>query len=344
MSIQYLKNALAIGSAKEAALYFDTVVPLDLLAGATERENAHSIAVQRKPEKILSSLMPNVENPASFYRGHEGIAGAFWGLVGLKKMQEEHGTARALFDLDNTYVEYISRCVRLTFDEELGAIAHAIDANTCDFESYRSRCQSMIYNGLSRIGLKTYSTWHDPFYGARHADPGGGESLGPDTVSVMLQGLDFVDADKLSWRKILAIRNDKKAHAELRDLRLFLHQDVAGLDRDTAIEKISAAVHRYQEQTRILKLETVKKSLAMVVSKEGFGLTAIGSLASLALTGVPLDPATMIPTLLAAAKGGVALNLGGGAALQFADARIERRKLDASPDSCVRYLQRVRHV
>jgi hypothetical protein len=33
MSIQYLKNALAIGSAKEAALYFDTVVPLDLLAG-----------------------------------------------------------------------------------------------------------------------------------------------------------------------------------------------------------------------------------------------------------------------------------------------------------------------
>lgn len=239
---------------------------------------------------------------------------------------------------------YISRCVRLTFNETLEAIADAIDANRYDFESYRGRCQSVIYNGLSGIGFETYSTWHDPFYGTRQAEPGAGDSLGPDTVSVTLQGLDFVDADKLSWRKILAIRENKRAQAELRDLRLFLHESVAGMDRETAIEKINAFVDRSQEQTKIWKLETVNKSLTMVVSKEGFGLTAIGTLASLALTGVPLDPTTMIPTLLAAAKGGAALNLGGGAALQFAEARIERMKLDASPESCVRYLQRVRNV
>lgn len=342
MSIQHLKNALAVGSAKEAALYFNTVVPLDLIAGATERENAQSIMVQRKPERIVESLLPDVDDPMSFYRGHAGIAQAFWDLVGLRQFHQDTGSCAGFFALDQAYVKEARRVVKLIFDEDLDAIAHDIENGQHDFPEYRQRCNRMLNQGLQNIGFNVFSTWHDPFYGTSVVNAPDGATLSADTVSVVLQGIDLIDVDKLSWRKILEIRKDKTALTELRDLRLFLHETMVGLEYDVAVDKIEACLNRYRQQVGAWRLETVRKSLLMVVSKEGIGLTALGALASFALTGIPVDPATLAATVAAAVKGGAVLNLGGSVAIQFMEARVEKKKLDASPDSSIRYLQRLR--
>jgi len=343
MSIQYLKNALTIGSAKEAALYFDTVVPLDLLAGATERENVHAISGQNNSELILKSLLPEVDDPASFYRGHEGISIAFWGLVALEKAKIEQGSAKAIFDLNPIYVREVTCCIDMVLDIKILDLTKEVDAGDFDLERYRSQIQAMIYNGLDSIGFVTYSTWHDHYYKSVSNSHNAVEPVKAESVSVLLQGLDLVDADKMSWKKILEIRKDRKAHSELRDLRLFLHQDVSGMEREAALDKIQMHIERYQTQVRSWKLDTVRKSVTMVVSKEGLGLTALGTLASFALTGVPVDPTTALATVWSAVKGGAVLNLGGSAALQFAEAKTEKSKLDASPDSNVRYFQRIRN-
>lgn len=342
MSVRYLKNALAVGSAKEAALYFDMVVPFDLVAGATERENANSIMAQKKPERIVKSLLPGVDDPMGFYRGHVGIAQAFWDLAGLRQTYQDTGSCAGFFTLDQAYVKEARRVVKLVFGEDLDAIARDIESRHHDFDSYRQRCECMLDNGLQSIGFDTFSTWHDPYYGASVAPALQGEVLSADTVSVVLQGLDLVDADKLTWKKILAIRRDKKALAELRDLRLFLHETMVGLEYDAAIDKIKSCIDRYRAQVGALRLETVKKSLSMVVSKEGIGLTTLGTLASFALTGIPLDPATLVATVAAAVKGGAMLNVGGSATIQFMEAKVEKKRLDASPESSIRYLQRLR--
>ena len=342
MSIQYLKNGLAIGSAKEAALYFDKVVPLDLIAGATQRENEQSIAVQENPERIVKSLLPDVYDPMSFYRGHAGIAQAFWDLVGLRQIHQDTGSCAAFFDLDQAYVTEARRNVKIVFNEDIDSIAIDIEADEHDFDDYGRRINRMLNNGLQSIGFSLFSTWHDPFYGTSVVDAPSGTTLSADSISVVLQGLDLIDADKLSWKKILDIRKDKKALAELRDLRLFLHETMVGLEKEAAIDKIQSCLYRYRERVGVLRLETVKKSISMVVSNKGIALTALGALASFALYGVPVDPATLVTTALAAVKGGVTLNLGGNAAIQFIEARIERKKLDVSPESSIRYLQRLR--
>jgi hypothetical protein len=342
MSIRYLKNGLAVGSAKEAALYFDMVVPLDLIAGATERENAQSIMVQRKPERIVKSLLPGVDDPMSFYRGHAGIAQAFWDLVGLRQIHQDTGSCAAFFDLDQAYVTEAWRIVKMVFDEDIDSIAHDIETGHHDFDEYRQRCNRMLDDGLQSIGFSVFSTWHDPFYGTSVVDAPSGTTLSEGSVSVVLQGLDLIDADKLPWKKILAIRKDQKALTELRDLRLFLHETMVGLEYDAAVDKIQSCLDRYRQQVGAWSLETVKKSLSMVVSKEGVGLTALGALASFALTGIPVDPVTLAAMVAAAVKSGAVLNLGGTAAIQFMEARVEKKKLDASPESSIRYLQRLR--
>ena len=91
-------------------------------------------------------------------------------------------------------------------------------------------------------------------------------------------------------------------------------------------------------------LDTIKKSLSMVVSKEGISLTAIGTLASFALTGVPVDPLALMGTLTTAVKSGALLNVGGTATIRFLESRAERSKLDLTLDSCIRYIQRLRSL
>lgn len=339
MSILYLENALAVGSAKEAALYFDTVVPLDLIAGATARENLHSIIAQRNPEKIIKSLLPAVDDAMSFYRGHVGIAEAFWSLVALRKFHSETGSCSPFFQQDSRYVNESRRLVRLIFQEDLDAIAKDIESGRHQPVKYRERCNQMFDNGLNGIGFQTYSIWHDPHYSSTAVVATRQETLSPETVSLVLQGIDFIDADKLSWGKILAIRSDGRALSELRALRLFLHDNFVGVEREAALQKIHACIDRYNTQVKTLRLETVKKSLSMVVSKEGLGLTALGALATFAITGVPVDPASAAAAIVAAVKSGAALNFGGGTLVQFLDAKIRRSKLDVAPDSNIKYLQ-----
>jgi hypothetical protein len=341
MSIAYLKNAVSIGNAKEAALYFDVVVPFDLAAGATARELEHSIFAQPYPERIVESLLPGISDPMGFYRGHAGLTQAYWSLVSLRKCHQDTGSCAEFFLCDRDYVSECERLVKMVYKEDIYSIAHDIENGRHDSRAYREQCNRMLVSGLTSIGFEMFSTWHDPFYGSSSATVSQDTVLTVDTVSVALQGIDFIDADKLSWTDILKIREDKEALRELRKLRSFLHEDLLGKEYGKAIHKIEECFDDYRNQVRAWRLDTVKKTLSMMVSKEGIGITALGALASIMLTGMPVDQTKVTETVLEAAKFGTVLNVAGGIVIQFVEAAIAKIKLDAMPESKIRYLQRL---
>lgn len=339
-----LKNALAVGSAKEAAVYFDKVVPFDLSAGYTKREEENAIAMEEKYSEIIESLLPGVEDPDSFYRGYTAISNGFWSIVALRKWYFEHGAIDSFFDLDREYLNAVDEDIGRAFDISLSTAAKSIHEHR-EYSKYRREYNRFLNNGLRSIGFDTFSEWHDEYYseyyGGMETDDKA-EVSRVESVVAVLRDIDLVDADKLSWRKIVEIRKDKKSIQALRDLRLFLHKEVADIGPVALRETIESHYDKYQDAVKWWRLDTVKKPLAMMVSKEGIGLTSLGAIATFLVTGAPVDPMALISAAKTALASGVALNVAGSGALTLHETLMDRDKLKQAPGSEVRYLAYLR--
>ncbi len=336
-SYDYYKNALSIGNAKEAALYCDIVVPFDLTAGATGREEKHSIAINTKCNQILESLIPGCNDVASFYRGYFDVSEAFWTIIALDKWFANHRELEGFFELDQEYLDTVSRSVKLTYDEDIKRIASRIENGLFDLSHYRDKTNNMLNNGLASLNISTFSTWYDHFYDWSDQEKSGQEKLvKEENILVSLTGLDLVDVDKLSWNKILEIRKDEKSAKALRELRLFLHSIPDGYDNEAVKDLILSKYDKYCDAVKWWKLDTIKKPLSMMASKEGLAATAIGGLVALT-TGVPIDPVSIL-TIKEAILTGAAFNLAATGALSISSILVDKDKLSQSAGSEVRYL------
>lgn len=340
LSSQYFKNALAIGSAKEAAVYFDVVIPFDLSAGMTARELDQSIACDTKRSDILHSLLPEVKDVESFYRGYEGSCNAFWGVVALSKWKEENGSTKDFMDQDVRYIEFLEECMKLTFDKTVQEMMREIDQESgsgCP-KKYRDRCNSMLNNGFESLQIDAYSTWYDQTYEWPASDETD-DSTNEANIVVTLQNFDLVDPERLAWSKILKLREDKKAQSALRDLRLFLYSNLSGMDQEMILNMLYSRYEKFCNATRWWKLDTVKKSLSLIVSKEGLAATSVGALVSIML-GAPIDPLSFeaIREVIAA---GAVFNVGASTSLGLAEAMINKEKLEQTNGSEVRYFSRL---
>ncbi len=90
MSYESLKKVIAIGPAKEAALYFEQVVPFDLNEPASDNTVPKYIPYEDRDlsERIVKSFLPECHDPMSFYRGYNSVISTFWNIVTQQKTFE----------------------------------------------------------------------------------------------------------------------------------------------------------------------------------------------------------------------------------------------------------------
>lgn len=273
--MSYRATAISLQATKEAALYFDSVIPLFVGAEAVSDLTSLRRRELRKLDNATTKLV--VELLPMSLRTSEEFAAAWKDLeaVGLiarfKPVLDQYG-----------------------IDDALGVLS---PAEYQDLVATFERRYSPIASRFGLYGLPVVSP--NRFIG--NASPG-------EDVLITIQGLHLVDASKASWEQVLAFRKDSDARARLRRLRLFAIENYQNRSRAFIEDDLLSRIDAYSEQVRRWGFVTRHSVLGMLLSSKALGAALGGTLFS-ALIGAPALAALSAAGGIAIEIGQVALEV-----------------------------------
>lgn len=273
--VKYRATAMSVQATKEAALYFDNVIPF--LVGAEAVSDLTSLRRRdlRKLDDATTKLV--VELLPESLRGSKKFAAAWSDLekVGViarfKPILDQYGIDDALGYLSPA--EY--RDLVATFGRRFAPLASRFD-----------------------------------LYGLPVVTPNRiiGEASPGDDVLLAIRGLNLVDASKASWDQVLAFRKDADARARLRRLRLFAIENYQNRSRAFIEDDLLSRIDAYDEQVRRWGFVTRHSVLGMLLSSKALGAAMGGTLLS-AFVGAPALAALSAVGGIAIEVGQVALEI-----------------------------------
>jgi len=221
----YTNTALSLGSTKEAALYFDHVVPvsiafeflgkdLDDLRDEEIQDDAHAMA----------ALAPEGLRTNSDYNGRMRSLQLLWTEFFL-----------ALLDHPETSQMTIAGA-QTTFSTTLKDLKAALTELTERFGLANAPvvCPAAMLSGPS--------TTEYP------------ESV--EDVALTLSRLRMIDISKASWKQVVELRKDANARQKLRRLRLFAADNYSGKNLAYIEDDLSRRIYDYEEEARRWGFET----------------------------------------------------------------------------------------
>jgi hypothetical protein len=302
-----MKKTVSLKSTKEAALYFEHVLPFDAILAARSPKSSSDGTVlsatfpyedRKIGEKVAKSLLPKLANHTEIIYKLLGFQAGMLTYAYPPKLIDQEG-------VDNL------REVIAYFEREWG-----VSFSTDDFTTKSDRTRQIIaeksYSYLSEIGFHDCPTWNT----ANTHESDGNQ---PNSFEVTISGLNLVNADSLSWDEIIEFRKDEDSWSNLRDLRLFFTENFDGKDADYVQDKLLQLLDRQERTAKRWKFETVQKSLSVALTNQSTILSSMAGLAA-AVGGAPLTVAA-----------GAALVVPmGNCALEFSKALIDssKEKLD----------------
>ena len=109
------------------------------------------------------------------------------------------------------------------------------------------------------------------------------DSTAREATVVSLPSLHLVDVGKCSWEQILELRKDKEATSRLRRLRLFAYDNYSGKTAEYVSDDIMCKVEEYNGAVKKWGLETTSGVIETLVRSKALGGAAAGSLTSFLL-------------------------------------------------------------
>jgi hypothetical protein len=104
--------------------------------------------------------------------------------------------------------------------------------------------------------------------------------------SLTLQQLQLIDAGKAEWKQIIEIRKDEASHRKLARLRLFLHEKYDGRSFSFVEDDISRRIEDYEQVCKKFGLQTTLSSLSLLLDAKSLQ-ASLGSGLVAALFGGP---------------------------------------------------------
>ena len=220
-------TALTLFGAKDAALYFDYVVPASHAAfGNPVIEGTRistSVSFDEMPhEPELRELLP----PA--FRGEKQLYGLVQGLHGFAsagaKLQRKTGWAEALLDpsLASSLLADADATTRMLFGEAERAVPVL---------------KKMATEG--KLAL---------LYSNERATP---DETAAERLCITLSNLKLVDTANLSWSEIHEFRKDETSRAKLRALRRFVYDTYPGKDAAYVRDEMMKRISDYDEAAKL---------------------------------------------------------------------------------------------
>lgn len=281
-------TVLCFENFKEASLYFDRVLPLNM--GRMRGDSDIGDVLVGYPEEIPSAALSHLID------GVEGNTTTF-----------SHAD-RVMEFTANRWVEFAKKVApyaslwstnpRRTGEHVLRdeyrklQVAYFADASIPGITSVREAFRSYA----AGIGFEKFCVAIPPateVCGSQH-DP-----------SITLSRLNLVDAGQAEWRQIIELRKDIQSHRKLAKLRLFIHKNYAGCSFSYIEDDLSQRIEEYEQVTRKFGFKTTLSSLSMLLDAKALQTSAGAGL----LAGLLGGPFVGLTAAAAIEIGKIAINI-----------------------------------
>lgn len=281
-------TVLCFENFKEAALYFDRVLPLNM--GRMRGDSNIGDILIGYPEEIPSAAISHLI---------DGIEG--------NTVTYSHAT-RVMEFTANRWVEFAKMV-------EPYARLWSPDARRPDDDRLRNEYRKLQKAYFSDVSIPGVTSVREAF--RSYASGIGFErfcvAMTPTTEelgsqrdpSITLSRLSLVDATQAEWRQIIELRKDVQSHRKLARLRLFIHENYADCSFSYIEDDLSRRIEEYEQVTRKFGLKTTLSSLSMLLDAKALQTSAGAGLVA-GLFGGPLVGLT---TAAAIEIGKIAVNV-----------------------------------
>lgn len=255
---------------KEASLYFDRVLPLNM--GRMRGDSTVGDILVGYPEEVpsaaLSHLIDGIEGNTVTY-SHATRVMDFTANRWVEFAKEVEPYARLWSpDPRNPDDDDVRNQYR-KLQEAYFADAY-ISGVTPIREAFRRYANSI---GFDRFSVAVPSASE---HGGSQCDP-----------SITLSKLNLVDPSQAEWRQIIELRKDTESHRKLSRLRLFIHKNYADCSFAYIEDDLSQRIEEYERVTRKFGLKTTLSSLSLLLDARALQASAGAGLIA-GLFGGPL--------------------------------------------------------
>lgn len=228
------QNALCFDELKTAALYFDSVIPV----------NFRSMHGRGAGKDILFKLPEDIPG--------EVLVHLLFGVT-PKSRSEKWTLLGRYIDSWDEFIKAISPA-RATFSNDYDDVkkAYLLDAAVGEQSSVRKE-----FERLARALGRRYSTVLLP------------SSPEPDAegsyASLVLTGVPLVDTARMTWEQVLELRQDTDARAALRNLRLFFFTNYQGKPAAFIADDLARRIDEYKTIRKRMGFETITSSISALI-------------------------------------------------------------------------------
>ena len=331
-----MSKVVAIGPPKEAALYFDKVLPLDLSSNVFTYFSKVQNDGPLCDEGLTLPLDPDEVRRIveSLALGDQSIEFAYWkqaantmwlplvAAIGRIRSDEE------LFDTFKNSKEFeMVRSTCALAEVNLNDVIAEFEKDEFDWQAHSHVMTARISELLDSSGFANSDSWVGENTVARRSSISQGDN---SEYALTLRNLGLVDPSALSWEQVVEFRKDEKSRASLREFRILFREQFSGKDPNYVEDKLLSGLEKHQKTAKAWGFEIVDRSFSIIGSRENLGTSALAIGATIA-TGAPIP-------LIAAS--GVAFSMF-GCSLEIA--KVIREK-NAVLDSGYSYLSNLRKL
>lgn len=263
-------TVLCFENFKEAALYFDRVLPLNM--GRMRGDSTVGDILIGYPEEVpsaaLSHLIDGIEgNTVTYSHATRIIEFTATRWVELAKEVEP-------------YVRLWSpNPGRLNDDDVRNKYRKLQEAYFADAAiSGITPIRQAFHRYANGIGFDRFCV------AVPSATGTGGSQSDP---SITLSKLNLIDASQAEWRQIIELRKDSESHRKLARLRLFIHKNYADCSFSYIEDDLSQRIEEYERVARKFGLKTTLSSLSLLLDAKALQASAGAGLVA-GLFGGPL--------------------------------------------------------
>jgi hypothetical protein len=240
--MDYSKTAIAFGNTKEAALYFDHVIPISL-AVDTLPEFVHTLRIKKWPPETSDLVPENLRRNIDFVRQFEDL------------------------NMATFYVLY------KLISEKVGKPPELEGMTAESWAEVDDKAEAAYSRFLEKFALRQV-----PVASAGSAIAESDSTA--DDVALTISSLRLVDVSKTSWEQLVAFRKDPEAKQKLRRLRLFAAENYAGKGRSFIEDDLNRRIYDYEEEARRWSFETKQAVVTMLLTSKTLASTMSGSVIS----------------------------------------------------------------
>lgn len=254
------KTIISIRNAKNASLFFDYIIPIDVSEIYREAYNEGFWVSDRK---ILKNVLPpNLLSDCFVSKG-----------IGTGLCYEFN---QFVSDSMKTYPKKFL---------EVGETEHLINYGSLAkfHKEYFNKMRASFKKVIDKAQISPIEIYGDKLINGDNND---------SCPCISLSKLNLIDTDKLTWEKIIEIRKDDLAKTQLRNLRLFIYEHYADKPLSYIEDDILKRIDDYEQFIKSWNVSTIESILKISLSEKA--LASISVSLGAFLFGAPLSVAAAV--------------------------------------------------